>query len=212
MNLKAVERNYLVRMIMDNKEKYKLTDDIEIEIQRGYEFNRRLDACSFAIIIDGEGLPTGAEALVHHNAGTPSFQVPNLKNEGQDVYSIPTDFLFCYREEGKDWMPAKDFLITKRIFKKYEGALFGIEPEQVSQRLYIEKGVYPNYEVEGKVCVVTKHSDYEIIFHDNGKEKSLVRTRTRELIAIDKNLTDEVKNGNLLIGNNLKDVKPYTKL
>lgn len=210
MKLKAPVRNVLVRMQLDNKEKYKFANGMEIQIMKGFDFNKRIDSPSIGEVVDGI-IPTGAMCLLHHNSSHDSFKVFGYKNEAgkliENLYSVAEDMVFCYKENGKEWQPMKDFLITLRIFKPYEGVLTGIEPKQIIQRLYCLSGKVSDYKVEGKAIIVTKHSDYEIIFHQDGKPSSIIRTRLRECLGIDYDLTNEIKNGKLLIGNNLEDAK-----
>jgi hypothetical protein len=55
--------------------------------------------------------------------------------------------------------------------------------------------------LDGKVVMVTKNSDYEIIFHnDENREERMMKTWLREIMAIDENLTKQVKNGKILVG------------
>lgn len=211
MMLKAPSRNVLIKIQLDNKEIYIFDNGNQLVISKGFDFNRRKDSPSFAKVVDGDNIPKGAVCLIHHNASHDSFKVFGVKDdEGKTInnlFSVAEDMVYMYKEEGKDWMPYKDFLITYRIFKPYLGILTGIEPEQVKQRLYIRKGNIPNYEVDGKVLFVTPFSDYECIFHENGKETSVIRTRSREVLGIDLDLTRRVLKGEYLIGNNLQTAK-----
>jgi hypothetical protein len=215
MNIKATERNVIVKIELDNKEKYRFSNGTEIIIQKGFDYNLRQDAPSLAEIVDGDDLPSGSLCLVHHNASHPTFNIPNIfdeeGNEIKNLYSISTDMVFCYKEENKNWHPTKEFLITLRLYKEYKGFLVGIEPEQIPQMLYVVSGKVNGIDLSGKVVITSKFSDYEIIFHEDGRETSLVRTRVREIFGINNELTEQVMNGEILIGSNLKKAKKINK-
>ncbi|MEO9210788.1 MAG: hypothetical protein ABI208_06805 [Ginsengibacter sp.] len=207
----APERNIVVKIDLENKEKYKFASGIEIILVKGFNFNRREDSPSIGTIIDGDNLPHGALCLVHHNSTHDTFKIPNVIDEKghllEDLYSISTDMVFCFKEEGKNWQPTKEFLITLRLYREYTGVLLGIEPKQIPQMLYVVCGKVGDKDLSGKVVITSKFSDYEVIFNENGRETSLVRTRVREVMGINTELTKEVKDGKILIGNNLETAK-----
>lgn len=202
MSLKKVMKNVLVKMQTLQKERYDLGGGKILHIERGYNFNRREDYPSMAVVIDGEGLPEGAEILVHHNSIEASYQVFNEeylsaeeKREGYKVLSLPNDTCYCYKKDG-EWLPYGEFLITLRIFKPYTGRLVGLPHEQVKNRMYCVKG-----EWEDKVLVTTPNCDYEIIWHNtNNREERLIRTRHREVLATDEGLMEKLVSGEYLVG------------
>jgi hypothetical protein len=208
-NLKKIMNNVLVKMDTKQKEKYDLGNGKVLYWERGYEFNRRLDYPSRAIVIDGEGLPAGSEILVHHNAIEPSYQVfsedfltEEEKKEGYKMFSLPKDMCFCYKKDV-EWLPCDEFLITLRVFKPYTGRLFGLPHEQVKNRMYCVKG-----EWEGQALVTLVNCDYEIVFHNTeNREERLIRTRHREVLATDEGLLEKIKSGELLVGRSPKDAK-----
>lgn len=213
MNLKKIMGNVLVKMDTKQKEKYNLGNGKVLYWERGYEFNRRLDYPSMAIIIDGEGLPIGGEILVHHNSTEPSYEVFNEdfltdeeKREGYKILSLPKDMCFCYKKNG-EWLPYDNFLITLRVFKPYTGRLYGLEPAVVKNRMYCVKG-----EWEGQVLVTLVNCDYEIIWHDTeNREQRLIRTRHREVLATDEGLLEKIQKGELLVGFSPKNCKPLSQ-
>lgn len=225
---KALRGQVLFKVDTRQKETLSLTDDITISISKGYDFNLRVERSSRGICIDGEGIPEGADICFHHNATDATFQVPPqhfLTQEevlaGWGVYNADCDSVFIYRVNGV-WHPYKNFLITSRIFKKYVGAMVGVPTEQIKNRLYVVSGTdrieqnisakeykEPINDLSGKVIVVTENSDYQIIFHDtDNKEYSVIRTRAREVLAIDNELTERVNNGEYLVGITEKDAQP----
>ncbi len=216
--MKAIKGNIIMKMDVRQKEKFALTDTVTIEIQKGYNFNLREDRSSMGYVIDGEGLPVGARLLCHHLAIEPNYQIENEtilteaeKKEGFKVFSIPADMAFCYMQEN-EWVPCKNFLITKRIFRPYKGKLVGIDPVVVKNRLLIIKGVDEwdgeETDLSGSVCIVTENSDYQIIWHDtDNREHSLIRTRHRELMGVDDGMKNDVKKGKLLVGYTISDCK-----
>lgn len=210
LDLKAPKRNVIVRIMLDNKERYQLTEDIEILIQKGFDFNRRIDAASFGVCIDDADneIPKGAEILIHHNASDPSYFIHDLSSEGKNVFSIPNDMCFVYRVNGGEWQPCKDFIISERIFQPYNGVIHGVEHNQLKKHLWVVKGnIEDAPTIENKAVFSGQHNDYEIIFHDKGREASLIRSRKRDIFAIDDSITEKVKLGELLVGKNHKDAR-----
>jgi hypothetical protein len=220
MVAKAIKGTVLIKINVKQKEKYALTDSIDIDIEKGYNFNLREDRASFGYILDGENLPKGAACLVHHLSIEPAYEVPcsNLLiseeeiKKGVKVYKIQTDMCFCFRIDKQDWQPCKDFLITKRIFKpaiEIKGGLVLPDslnvPERVKGVMYIVNGFDTEggekVDLSGLVVFTTENCDYQIIWHEeDNKEYSLIRTRNREIMAIDNDMTMLVKENKLLLG------------
>ncbi len=217
---KAIGKNILLKIQTKNKEIYNLTEDAQIEISKGFNFNRREDYPSYGVVIDAQKIPAGAEVLVHHNSTEEAYRVPDYnflteqeKLDGWKVFTIDRDMVFVYRTDGKDWLPCEDFLITKRLFTPYKGKIAGVGNQRVKNRLFVVRGndVWDEKETDltGKVMVVTENSDYEIIFHNHEhREERLIRTRHRELQAIDEGLTKKLKKGLVYLGLNETDCKP----
>lgn len=216
--MKAIRNQVIIKMDTKQKEKYALTKDVTIFIEKGYNFNLREDRSSMGYVVNGKGLLEGVEVLCHYLALEPSYLIEHddiltekEKSEGYKVFSIPNDMVFCYKFEG-EWMPNKGYLIAKRIFKKYEGALVGVEPELVKHRMYIEKGVVEwegiNDDMSGKVAITTENCDYQISWHNEShRPESLIRTRDRDIMALDNTLETGLKKGKYLIGVTPTDCK-----
>lgn len=216
--MRALRGNLIFKIDTKQKEKYALTKDVTIHIERGYNFNLREDRAAFGYVIDGEGLPSGAMLLCNYLALEPTYEITNEtiltdaeKSEGFKVFSIPLDMAFCYNN-GDGWKPCKSYLITKRIFKPYTGNLQGIEPELVKNRMYVEKGIVEwegeSEDLSGKVVVSLENCDYEIIFHTpDHREHRLIRSMDREIIAIDEGITDKLIKNKYLVGHSKQDCK-----
>jgi hypothetical protein len=219
MNYKAKSGNVLIKMDTKQKERYSFDNGTTIHIEKGFDFNLRQDKASMAEVIDAENIPSGVECLIHHNSQEPSYEVFNQdiltqkeKLDGFKILSIPEDMCFCYYENG-EWEPCKNFLITKRIFKPYNGPLVGIEPELIKNRMYVVKGLdgwdEEKVDLSGKVLVTLVNCDYQIIWNDkNNREQTLIRTRHREILAIDNQITEMVNQGVLNVGVSPAESKP----
>lgn len=217
----AIKTNIILKMDVRQKEKFNLTEDIQIEISKGFNFNLREDRSSMGYIINGRGLTKGHQALCHHLTIESGNEVVGEtilteaeKKEGYKVFSVDRDMVFATSPDGIEWHPCKDFLITLRIFKPYKGKLKGIEPTVLKDRMYIIKGVDEFEEqitdLSDKVACTTVNSDYQIIWHNKkNREQSLIRTRSREVLAIDNGMLEDLKNGELLIGLTATDCKTY---
>ena len=63
-------------------------------------------------------------------------------------------------------------------------------------------------DLSGLVCLTTENCDYQIIWHqEDNKEYSLIRTRTREIMAIDYDTTNLVNENKLYLGLTERDCK-----
>lgn len=209
--MKHVGNNVIIKMDVLQKTKYSLAKDVVIEIIRNFNFNQREDRASFGYIVDGEGLTKGAEVLCHYLALEPNYLIESEtiltdkeKREGFRVMSIPVDMCFAVNE-GKGWVPCKDFLITQRIFLPYNGKMVGVEHQLVKNRMFVIAGFDEEGEIDlsGKCVVTLENADYEVIWHNKeNKEERLIRTRGREITAIDEGLTKKLQNGKYLVGLN----------
>ena len=201
-NLKAPPGMILVKVEMHNKENIKFASGETIVVERGYDFNLRQDKPSIGIMVDGGDAPAGSLVLIHHNSTESSYEVFNYENEkDHKLYSIPKDMVFLYRKDG-EWFPFENFVISSRIFKPYKGILIGVDGSVVKNRMYIHRGLH-----EGNACVTLVNCDYELIFYIDGKENRIIRTRTREILGIDVELTELIKKGEYEIGLNTSEAK-----
>lgn len=110
----------------------------------------------------------------------------------------------------------KNFEFALRVYKPYSGRIAFITPEIVKDVLYITTGKLKN-----KVCHTLKASDYTIIYQElNGREGRLIRLRhsedssfeREEITAVSHPLTEQVNNGELMIGlepSKAKTLKEY---
>ena len=207
--MRALKGNIIIKMDVTQKEKYRLTDDVTIQIVKGFDFNLRQDRASYGYAVNGGNVPSGAGVLCHHLSIEPSYAIENEtilteqeKKEGFKVFSIPVDMCFAYMEDG-EWIPCKDFLITERVYLPYKGKMQGIDHQLVKNRMFVIKGMdeWGEVDLSGKCVVSLDNCDYQIVFHmEDHKEYNLIRSRSREIIAIDEKLTKEVKRGRYLTG------------
>ena len=218
-----VEDRVVVRINLEAKNYHTFSNGLTIRRERQYnELNRRITQPVNAIVISGEGIPEGTEILIHQNAADDNYRIYNYeplsgKETGSDwkYFSIPVDMCYLYRE-GNDWLPLKGWATALRVFKPYEGLIQNIEPTQLKDVLYITKGDY-----EGKVVHTITYVDFEIIFQGiNGREDRRIRLRPNgnektkheaEVIVINHDLTEKVKQGKLLVGLNTSDAKPLNE-
>jgi hypothetical protein len=126
-------------------------------------------------------------------------------------FSIPIEECFMWRDKkGSTWNPLNNFITGLRIFEPYTGFLEGIDPILVKNKIYVTSG-----ELEGNVVGTVISSDYEIIYQDDdGTEGKIIRLRyypegndRNEVISIEHEMTNKVKNGDLLVGYNVSDAK-----
>lgn len=225
-NLVHVEGKIIIRVDMDYKNSVTFSDGTKIELCRKYDnFNMRYVNPVNATVISAENIPTDAEVLIHHNSVHDTNRVFNYSSlSGEDIasniryFSIPEfDAFAWYDKESKSWQPLPGFDFALRVFKPYKGILNGIEPTLIKDCLYVTTGEY-----KGLVCRTLKSCDYNIIFQDvNGREGNLIRFRSvedlktqreLEIVAIDHTLTEQLQNGDLIVGITKSDAKPLKEI
>lgn len=224
MNLNHIDGKVIVAIDLEAKNWHTFSNGTKIRRERQFnEFNRRISEPTNAIVISGENIKAGAEILIHPNAVADHHQIHDFKPLSGEVlasdikyYSIPEDMCFAWLNNGK-WETIVPHETALRVFKPYTGIMQGIEPTLLKDTLYCTSGEY-----EGLVLKTVKAADYEIVFQDtNGKEGRLIRWRPNgcsrsgresEAIAILHTETEEVRNGNLLVGLSISDCKPINEL
>jgi len=226
-DLMPVKGRVIVKLDMEGKNTHTFNSGLKIRLERQYNnLNRRETEPVNAIVVNGEGLENGDEILIHHNSCHPVNQIFNYLALSSDekestikYFSILEEECFLYRKkDSSTWNVCKGWATALRIYNPYKGTLTGIEPTQVKNILWITSGAFKNM-----ACHVVKHCEYEIIYQGiDGKEERVIRIRNftdkitglkfksfisvkqenerEEIIGIDNEITDKVKNGKLLIG------------
>lgn len=215
------ENRVVVKADLDYRDSHTFQDGTKIYIGKRFNnLNKRETDPVNAIVISGEGIPTGAEILVHHNSLSDTNKINGYENwvnleQGNSVryFSIDTISAYLWREGKDEWKPLKGFCTAYRLFKPYEGTIEGILPTQLKNVLYIRTGEYA-----GKVSHTLTACDHEIIFMgEDGREKRIIKCRhyedeyndREELTCIDHDLTKKVNNGEILIGLSPSDCKSF---
>jgi hypothetical protein len=206
VNLKHTHGRVIISVDMEGKNSHTFQSGQKIYIGRQFDnFNKRETHPVNAFVIDADGIPEGAEILIHPNATQDSYKIFNFDDELSDVryFSVPENECYLWRD-GEKWKPLKGFATGLRVFIPYKGIIEGIPNEQVKNVLYITSG-----EFEGKVVHTLKACDYEIIFiGTKGVEERIIRCRhfenewneREEIICVDESLTKKVNKNELLIG------------
>lgn len=208
----ATWKRIFIRCNTDYKNSHSFESGETISLQRKFNnFNRRHTQPVNAIVINSETIPAGAELLIHHNGCHDTYRIFDYKQLGAEYisddnkyFSIPEDQCYAWRIGDGQWNPAPGFEFGLRIFKPYPGALSGILPKQIKNKLLITSG-----EFYGKVVITKGACDYEVIYQDlNGKEGRLIRVRhfaeseniREEVCAIDHETTERINSGEYLVG------------
>ena len=217
ISLKHVNGRIVIKIDLEGKNTHTFENGLTIYRGRQFnELNRRITEPVNAWVIDAEYIENGSEILIHPNSICDANKIFNYANisteEGNSLryYSIETESAFLFRE-GETWKPLKNFATALRVFKPYSGMIDGIPPEQIKNVLYITAGEY-----KGEVMHTVRAADYEIIFMGtNGREQRIIRCRhyediehdREELIIVRHDLTEQVNEGELLIGLSPTDCK-----
>jgi len=214
------EGRIVVKLDMKNKDSYTFENGTTIRRERNFNnFNRRETQPVNAIVISGEGIPKNAELLVGHNSFHETNRINDYKSsfdneESERVryFSIPEYECFAWRENEGEWHPIPPFEFGLRVFKPYQGLLQNIAPTQLTDTLFVTSG-----SLKGNVVKTLLACDYQIIYQDiNGRENYLIifrpdgeekKQREPEAIAILNQETEQVLNGELLVGYSLSDAK-----
>ena len=206
VNLKHTHGRVIISVDMEGKNSHTFQNGQKIYIGRQFDnFNRRETHPVNAFVVSADGVPAGAEILIHPNATQDSYKIFNFDDELSDVryFSVPENECYLWRD-GENWMPLKGFATGLRVFIPYKGVIEGIPNEQIKNVLYITSG-----EFKGKVVHTLKSCDYEIIFiGTKGVEERIIRCRhfedecneREEIVCMDQHLTDRVNKAELLIG------------
>jgi hypothetical protein len=209
--MKAVDGKVIVTVDHESKNSHTFENGIKIRLERNWNnLNKRETHPVNAVVVDGEGLVSGSEILIHPNMTHDSYKINNHtilsgKVEGSDIkyYSVPVDQCYAWYDDN-EWKPLKGFEFALRVFKPYDGILEGIEPKLMSDILYVTTGL-----LKGKIVHTLKSCDYEIIFQGRqGREERLIRFRhfpdedheREEVIAVREDLTELLNEGKLLVG------------
>lgn len=209
-----VNGRVIISINLEEKNSHTFSNGQKIYIGRQYNnLNRRETEPVNAFVVDAEYIPRGVEILIHPNSIHDSNKIFGVGEDMTTVryYSIPETQCYLWKDSDGQWQPLKGYATGLRVFKPYNGAILGIEPEQIKDVLYITSG-----ELDGKVVKTLKASDYEIIYMGkDGREERIIRCRhfegeineREEVIAIDENLTKEVEKRNLMVGVSKSDAK-----
>jgi hypothetical protein len=208
MKLIAPKDKIIVEVDLESKNSHTFQDGTKIRLERGYDnFNGRYTNPVNGVLVDGMGLKPGTPVIMHHNTIHDTNKVFSVRNKPLcGTYSVPIDECYLYFDKsvypsylGK-WKPFPHFSLALRLFEPYKGAIQGIQPTLIKNKLYITDGEY-----SGNVMAVLKSSDYEVIFQDqDGKEKRIIRVRSSgerdEMVAMEHDLTNKVNMCEVLIG------------
>lgn len=218
MELKAPANRVIIKVDLESKNSHTFKDGTKIKLERQYDnFNMRYVKPVNAEVVNAKDIPEGAEILIHHNSTHDTYKIFNYQKPtaeaSSDVqyFSIPIEECFMWRSEKcSTWNPLNNFITGLRVFKPYTGFLQGIDPSLVKNKIYVTSG-----DLAGNVVGTVISSDYEIIYqNDDGTEGKIIRLRyypdgndRNEVISVEHELTEKVKNGDLLVGYSISDAK-----
>lgn len=220
-NLKHVKGRVIVKVDMDQKNFYTLSNGVTLKVERKYDnLDRSYTQQILGVVISAEHIPTDALLLFHFNSAHDSNLITNHSGlsgdevaSGIKIYSFVEAECFLWKMLGdEEWQPTKGFAIAERVYKPYEGRLVGLTPQLFKDTLFIKTGEY-----KGKVVKTLKACDYNILFrNEKGVDEHIVRcrhfeneTHTREeIIAVDENLTEQLYSGKLWVGTTPQNAKP----
>lgn len=222
--IKHIPDRIIVKADIEGKNWHRFTHGLKIRIERDYNnLDRKHTQQVLGEVVSAENIPSGAMILFHHNAIHPVNAINNYSQlsgdeiaSGVRYFSFREDECYLWKEYGKkDWNPIKNFAIGLYLYKPYEGQMLGIEPTKIKNILYIASGG----KYAGYVCNCLNGTGMPIIFvNEKGVEETIVRLRTfnepserEEIIAINYELTELVKQGKIWVGTSKKDCKPLNK-
>jgi hypothetical protein len=218
MKLKAPANRVIIKVDLESKNSHTFKDGTKIKLERVYDnFNMRYVKPVNAEVVSATNIPEGSEILIHHNATHDTYKIFNYLRPTEEAssdmqyFSIPIEECFMWRDKKcSTWNPLNNFITGLRIFEPYKGILEGIDATLIKNKIYVTSG-----ELSGNVVGTVISSDYEIIYQDDdGTEGKIIRLRyypegndRNEVISIEHEMTNKVKNGELLVGYNVSDAK-----
>ena len=218
MKLTSPANRVIIKVDLESKNSHTFKDGTKIKLERQYDnFNMRYVKPVNAEVVNAKNIPAGAEILIHHNATHDTYKIFNYQRPTAEAssdiqyFSIPIEECFMWREEkGSTWNALNNFITGLRIFEPYNGFLQGIEPSLIKNKIYVTSG-----DLAGNVVGTVISSDYEIIYqNDDGTEGKIIRLRyypegndRNEVISVEHEYTERVKNGELLVGYSISDAK-----
>jgi len=218
MKLISPANRVIIKVDLESKNSHTFKDGTKIKLERQYDnFNMRYVKPVNAEVVNAKDIPAGAEILIHHNATHDTYKIFNYQRPTAEAssdiqyFSIPIEECFMWREEkGSTWNALNNFITGLRIFEPYSGNLQGIDPSLIKNKIYVTSG-----ELAGNVVGTVISSDYEIIYqNDDGTEGKIIRLRyypegndRNEVISVEHEYTERVKNGELLVGYSISDAK-----
>jgi len=218
MKLTSPANRVIIKVDLESKNSHTFKDGTKIKLERQYDnFNMRYVKPVNAEVVNAKNIPAGAEILIHHNATHDTYKIFNYQRPTAEAssdiqyFSIPIEECFMWREEkGSTWNALNNFITGLRIFEPYSGTLQGIDPSLIKNKIYVTSG-----ELAGNVVGTVISSDYEIIYqNDDGTEGKIIRLRyypegndRNEVISVEHEYTERVKNGELLVGYSISDAK-----
>lgn len=222
--IKYIPGRVIVKADIEGKNWHTFTHGVKIRIERDYNnLDRKHTQQVLGEVVSAENIPAESMILFHHNAIHPVNTINNYSQlsgeeiaSGVRLFSFREDECFVWKQYGKGtWKPTKGFAIGLYLFKPYEGHLTGIEPEKIKNILYIASGG----RYAGYVCNCLNATGMPIVFvNEKGVEETIIRLRSydepserEEVIAINHELTELVKEGKIWVGTSKKDCKPLNK-
>jgi hypothetical protein len=220
MELKNVDKRVVIKVDLESKNSHKFANGTTIRLEREYgNLNQREVKPVNAIVVSGDGVPVGAQILVHHNATHESNKIYDycaLSGDSEidnvKYFSIPEENCYAWIGEDGEPQPLSGFALALRVFEPYKGVVQGIEPKILQDYLYLTTSL-----LKGLVVGTLKSCDYEIVYQgSDGREKRVIRLRhsddedleKEEVIFIHHELTERVNNGDLWVGLSPQTAKP----
>jgi len=220
-NISPTLGRIVVSIDTEFKNNHTFESGLTIRIERKWNnLDRRHTEPVNAFIIEGGGIPVGAEVLIHHNASHPCCQIFNVtqtsgSGEADPVkyFSIPETQCYLWRVSKGQWQPMRGFATGLRVFEPVATKFYGFAPVRIENVLWCTSGEYLN-----QVVHTLRACDFEIIFrNEKGIEEKIIRFRhfenikdheREEIIAVNHSLTKKVLSGELYVGLTPPESKP----
>ena len=155
-NLIAPANRLIIEVDLEYKNSHTFSTGEKIRLERGYDnFNGRYTNPVNGIVVDGLGLKKGTQVVVHHNSIHDTNKIFNYINRPlYGIYSVPIEECYVYFDGS--WKPFDGFSLGYRLFQPYKGAIKGIQPTLIKNKIYVTQGEY-----KGEVVNTLRAADYE---------------------------------------------------
>lgn len=200
MRLLPVRRNQVIVKIDPQQKQYQtLAGGIEIKLMRHIDsVDEKYHNQTRGIIVSGGKLKEGTHVLLDHNAYSKSHILYGYIDRDEEgnitpykYISIDQSLIYGYLEDG-EWYPCEEYDFALYVYTKKKSSL-DVKPSILKDCFYMLTGAHKN-----SIVKCATYSNYLItIRDDDGKDRSFLRIKKDDVIAIYNEIPNDVSHWGL---------------